>query len=148
MKKREKDKYNDIELYKEKKILLPDENIQNNLNEKKNSEASENLIIPKEYSFEPNKIKEYDLKIKNKNENVENNDKDEKEDINILIKNILNNDILNETKKEDLNKLILKIKSTDINKIINNNNKLDIVFDLSNTCVFDYIINEEKYKNF
>ena len=104
------------------------------------------MIIPKEYSFEPNKIKEYDLKIKNKNENVENNDKDEKEDINILIKNILNNDILNETKKEDLNKLILKIKSTDINKIINNNNKLDIVFDLSNTCVFDYIINEEEYK--
>jgi len=52
-----------------------------------------------------------------------------------LIKDILNSKILNPYQKEELNKLILKIKNMDIKNIVKKEKKLDIVFDLDNTCI-------------
>ena len=64
-----------------------------------------------------------------------------------LIKNILNSKILDEKQKSELNKLISDIKNIDIKELIKNNNqKLNIVFDLDNTCIFGNIIKIEHYK--
>ena len=68
------------------------------------------------------------------------------EDKSELIKNIVNNDILNIKQKEELNKLILQIKNTNIKNIIKND-KLEIVFDLDNTCILGFISNPDIYKS-
>ena len=64
------------------------------------------------------------------------------EDRSELIKSILNSEILNVAQKREFNKLISEIKKMDIKNIIKNdkNDKLDIVFDLDNTCIVGFPI--------
>ena len=63
-----------------------------------------------------------------------------------LIKNILNNEILIQKQKEELNKLIYHIENIDISNILQKDSKLDIVFDLDSTCVWAVTIDQEQYK--
>ena len=54
---------------------------------------------------------------------------------NELLKNIMKSEILDVNQKEELNKLISEIKNKNIKDIVKKD-KLDIVFDLDNTCIF------------
>ena len=70
-----------------------------------------------------------------------------KKDNTELIQNILDNKILDEKQKSELNKIICDIKDINIKTVIKNNNqKLNIVFDLDNTCIYGKIIKLEDYK--
>ena len=62
-----------------------------------------------------------------------------------LIKNILKNEILNAKQKKELNELIIQIKNTSIKNIIKKD-KLNIVFDLDNTCILGFIVALETYQ--
>ena len=65
---------------------------------------------------------------------------------NELLKNILQNDILDMNQKEELNKLISEIKKKNIRDIVKKD-KLDIVFDLDNTCIFGFMAKPEIIKD-
>ena len=64
---------------------------------------------------------------------------------NDLLKNILKNEILDINQKEELNKLISEIKNMNIKDIVKKD-KLDIVFDLDNTCIFGFMVKPETIK--
>lgn len=68
------------------------------------------------------------------------------EDKTDLIKGILSNEILNFNQKEELNNLLLKIKNIHIKNIIKND-KLNIVFDLDNTCILGFSITQNEYQS-
>jgi len=65
---------------------------------------------------------------------------------NELLKNILKNNILDINQKEELNKLISEIKNKNI-KDIAKTDKLEIVFDLDNTCIFGFMAKPEDIKS-
>ena len=135
-----------------KEIKIDDENINN---------------ITKEEIFAPIKFIKNNYKENEKNEKKQKNDKNYKNDIkdkfdkfdkldkidknvknekNKLIKDILKNKTLNPYQKEELNQLILEIKNMDIKNVIQNQKKLDIIFDLDNTCIFASQFNLEHYE--
>ena len=64
-----------------------------------------------------------------------------------LIEDILKNEILEENQKKELNKLISEIKKMDIKNIIKKDKleKLNIVFDLDNTCIFGFTVIIDTY---
>ena len=64
---------------------------------------------------------------------------------NELLKNILKNEILDINQKEELNKLISEIKNKNIKDIVKKN-KLDIIFDLDNTCILGLIVKPKTIK--
>jgi len=64
---------------------------------------------------------------------------------NELLKNILKNEILDINQKEELNKLISEIRNKNIKDIVKKD-KLDIIFDLDNTCIFGFMANPETIK--
>ena len=66
------------------------------------------------------------------------------EDKSELIKQIINKEILDVKQKEELNKLLLQIKNTDIKNIIKKD-KLEIVFDLDNTCILGFLTKIDDY---
>ena len=64
---------------------------------------------------------------------------------NELLKNILKNQILDINQREELNKLISEIRNKNIKDIVKKD-KLDIIFDLDNTCIFGFMANPETIK--
>ena len=64
---------------------------------------------------------------------------------NELLKNILKNEILDMNQKEELNKLISEIKNKNIKDIVKKD-KLDIVLDLENACIFAFMAKSETIK--
>ena len=84
-------------------------------------------------------------KIENNNYGNDSSFEELKKDKASLIEEILNSNVLNDSQKNKLNKLIFEIKNTDISDIIKENNKLDIVFTLDNTLVSSTTINNELY---
>jgi len=65
---------------------------------------------------------------------------------NELMKSMLEKETLDNKQRKDFNELISEIKSMDIKKIIKED-KLDIIFDMDNTCIFAFIIKLEDYMN-
>ena len=63
-----------------------------------------------------------------------------------LINSILNSEILDLKQKAELNKLISEIKKMKVNDIIKKDKKLEIVFDLDNTCILGFTVNNEQRK--
>ena len=64
---------------------------------------------------------------------------------NELMKSMIKKEILDIKQRKDFNELISEIKKMDIKKIIKED-KLDIIFDLDNTCIYAFIIKGEDYK--
>jgi hypothetical protein len=62
------------------------------------------------------------------------------------LKTILKSEILDVNQKEELNKLISEIKNKNIKDIVKKD-KLDIVFDLDNTCIFGFMAKPETIKD-
>ena len=123
-------------------IFDPDEFIQKNC---KKNEINKSLINIEDISLIANKIKieypEY-LNIEKESYIPKPQIKDKSE----LIKNILNNEIIKDKQREELNKLFLDIKNTNIKNIIKED-KLNIVFDLDNTCVLSLTATLEIYNS-
>ena len=120
------------------KTILTFEDI-SNIDSKEENKSSENIINEEESSLQ-------EPSINDKIELSENKTTKSIPDKNQLIQTILNNDILNQNQKDELNKLILQIKNTDISNILKENDKLDIVFDLDETCISAVIIGKELLK--
>ena len=137
----------ELEKIPKEKIFDPDKFIEENYSKeyKDKNEIKNNLSI-EEIGFkfdqkEEEFNKEEELK---ENLNLENIDKIEEK--------IIINEILQEKnifkQKNEIHKLIEKIKKMDMDEIIksqegNENKKLNIVFDLDNTCIFGFFINPE-----
>ncbi len=127
--------------------------------------SQENVFDPKEFMQKNCKAEEYknllnieDITLLSKNEKQEfpkaldieeefYTPQPQIEDKSELIKSILKNEILNIEQKEELNKLLLEIKNVDIKNIIKDEEKLDIVFDLDNTCILGFTVTYEQYQN-
>ena len=67
------------------------------------------------------------------------------EDKSDLIKNILDSDTLDTKQRGEFSELLLKIKNIDIKNVIKENHKLDVVFDLDNTCILGFTVTKEQY---
>ena len=65
---------------------------------------------------------------------------------NDLMKSMIEKEIMNTNQRKDFNKLISEIRKMDIAKIMKED-KLDIIFDLDNTCIHAFIIKQEDYLN-
>ena len=65
---------------------------------------------------------------------------------NELMKSMIEKEILDTKQRKDFNELISEIKKMDITKIIKED-KLDIIFDLENTCVYSFDVKIEDYMN-
>jgi len=65
---------------------------------------------------------------------------------NELMKSMIEKEILDTKQRKDFNELITEIKKMDIKAIIKED-KLDIIFDLDNTCIYAFIIKLEDYMN-
>ena len=113
------------------------------------------LFIKENYGKEKNNMG-YNLSLENLDLNFDNKEEKDLEEIkeikeDIYEKNNLN-DLLQEKdlnkQKNEIHKLIEKIKSINIEKIIeiNGNKKLNIVFDLDNTCIFAVFLNYQYMK--
>jgi len=63
---------------------------------------------------------------------------------NELMKNMIDKEILDSKERKNFNELISEIKKKDITKIIKED-KLDIIFDLDNTCICAFLIKLEDY---
>jgi hypothetical protein len=63
---------------------------------------------------------------------------------NELMKSMIEKETLDSKQREDFNELISEIKKMDISKIIKED-KLDIIFDLDNTCIHAFYIKQEDY---
>ena len=111
--------------YKKEESEIIKNKVKSNIQKPKEDKKSE-IIKIKELPYIPKPIK-----------------KDEIE----LIQNILGNKILNENQKSELNKLLSDIKDINLKELFKNHNqKLNIVFDLDNTCIFGNIIKLEDYR--
>ena len=126
-------------------IFDPDEFIKNNFKESeyKSIISGEDLNILSDIKDEPEDQEIIPKEIEKKN--IPDNKIKNKSGI---IGEILNNEILNINHKKNLNELISKIKNMDIKNIIKKDNILNIVFDLDETCIYSFMINPEKYKQF
>ena len=122
-------------------IFDPDEFINKNYknNNYKAILSIEDISLMNDILYESEDLSYNEDTIENPKENKFN-------DKNDFIENILKRDILYDEQKEELNKLILKIKKMDINTIIKEDKKLNIVFDLDNTCVYSIAIKPEEYE--
>jgi len=65
---------------------------------------------------------------------------------NELMKNMIEKESLDTKQRKDFNELISEIKKLDIVKVIKED-KLDIIFDLDNTCIYSFSVKLEDYKN-
>ena len=159
MKKKEKD-----EIMKKKRKRIKDKtDITYDSNKKQlidcfcsNLNKSNNFLInceKKEIKIDDEENEKNEKKQKNDknykndiNDKFDKFDKNDKIDKNKLIKDILKNKTLNPYQKKKLNQLILEIKNMDIKNVIQNQKKLDIIFDLDNTCIFASLFNLEHYE--
>ena len=65
---------------------------------------------------------------------------------NELMKSMIEKELLDNKQRKEFNELISEIKKMDITKIIKKD-KLDIIFDLDNTCTYAFVIKIEDYMN-
>ena len=127
-------------------IFDPEEFLKMNKNKNQNLNNFKDSLSLEDLTSIANRDKiEYQEKIKIEEENYIPEPK--LKDKSHLMKSILdkNNKILNDNQREELSKLISNIKDININTIIGNNSqKLNIVFDLDNTCILGNIIKKEQ----
>ena len=126
--------------------------------------SKENIFDPNEFiqknckneEFQKNLLNIEDITLLAYNEKLENikplEIKEEKyipksqiEDKSDLIKNILDSDTLDIKQRGEFSELLLKIKNIDIKNVIKENHKLDVVFDLDNTCILGFTVTKEQY---
>jgi len=113
-----------------------------------NDKVKEKSLEKKRDIFDPDQyIKKYKNNSSKELNSIEESYKSElKNDLKKeLLKNILKNEILDMNQKEELNKLISEIKNKNI-KDIAKEDKLEIVFDLENTCIFGFMVKPEDIK--
>ena len=143
-----------------------------NINEFKNNEFIEDNIFNPKMFMQKNKInKSYlsweDLEFNNEeNEDFNNSDKykipliepeisniskNENNDTTVIpndpkktIKNILKTDILGDAQKEWLNNHIKEISKMHSNSVLLNGKKLEVIFDIDNTLIFNFIQSYDK----
>ena len=120
-------KRNNIEKsYMSVEDLLPDDN-----DEDKNDNKEEILpLINPEFSFNSSNCPKSDKNPKSKD--IDDDDKKH-------LKDILNTDILGPSQRDWLNAYIKKISGMSVDSVIVNGKKLQIIFDLDNTLIFNFI---------
>ena len=116
------------------KIFDPDEFIKKNYENYSNKNFSIEDLGLKLEKLDIKREKEKDVELIDKN-----NDKK-------FLNEILKEKDLSKQKKE-INELINKIKKMKIEETINTNKKLNIVFDLDNTCIFSFPYNLKEINN-
>ena len=126
--------------------------------------SKENIFDPNEFiqknckneEFQKSLLNIEDMTLLGYNEKLENlkplEIKEEKyipksqiEDKSDLIKKILDSDTLDNKQRGEFGELLLKIKNINIKNVIKENHKLDIVFDLDNTCILGFTVTLEQY---
>ena len=152
-------------LLKKRKRKIKAKNLDNKKNRNKIHNSYSSDLAESNIDFHSKRKEANDKKkeesLKKKEDNFDPNQNDEKCRNNIkgsyisgpkyhikneLLKNILKSEILDVNQKEELNKLISEIKNKNIKDIVKKD-KLDIVFDLDNTCIFGFMAKPETIKD-